>query len=119
MGGIIMINNVNPLFSSIELQSQAMNFANHLSALFSIPLIEILHDSDCSIDQLQLIRSVFDILVSGRLYTDTFKLFHCMLQNMANENPVSLYVLYHFPFLIPYFLFEFLEEFDSLLKESE
>lgn len=115
--GIFMTNNPIPPFSNVELQSQAMNYVNHLSALFTIPLIKTLYNGGCSIDQLHRIRSVFDMLVSSSLYTDAFNLFLCMIEKATYKRPICLYALHHFPILIPCFLLEFLEDFDSLLED--
>lgn len=112
-----MEQKIIPPFSSTVFQTQAMNYANTLSALYSIPTIESLYDTGCSINQLQNLRAVFDILISSNRYTDAFRLFIIFFQDITGERPIPLYALSLFPVLIPLFLFAFLEDFDSLLEE--
>ena len=112
-----MEQTIIPPFNNADLQNQALSFANCLSAAYSIPLIECIYYNGCSIDQLQNIRKVFDILISSSLYNDAFQLFILLYQHTSKKRPVPLYALTLFPILIPFFLFEFLEDFDSLLDE--
>ena len=116
-GGSRMEQTIIPSFNSTDLQNQALSFANCLSAAYSIPLIECIYYNGSSIDQLQSIRKVFDILISSSLYNDAFQLFFLLYQHTTKKRPVPLYALTLFPILIPFFLFEFLEDFDSLLDE--
>ena len=102
-----------------EVQNQAMLFSNQLSAYYSIPLIECIYYNGCSIDQMRKLKTVFEILVTGNHYSDAFTLFILLYQHTSKKKPVPLYALAHFPILIPFFLFEFLEDFDSLLSEFE
>lgn len=100
-----------------DFENQALNLANQLSALCSIPLIECLYDDGRSIKQMQNLKSVFDILIAAEQFTDALQLFILLYQKELGEHPFALYVLNNAPALIPYFLFEFLEDFDSLLVE--
>jgi len=100
-----------------DFENQTLNLANQLSALWSIPLIECLYDDGRSMKQMQNLKSVFDILIEAEQFTDALQLFILLYQKALGEHPFALYVLNNFPTLIPYFLFEFLEDFDSLLEE--
>ena len=44
-------------------------------------------------------------------------LFISLYQHLFKKSPIALYTLTRFPIAIPLFLFEFLEDFDSLLDE--
>ena len=100
-----------------DFENQALNLANQLSALWSIPLIECLYDDGRSIKQMQNLKSVFDILIEAEQFTDALQLFILLYQKELGEHPFALYLLNNSPALIPFFLFEFLEDFDSLLEE--
>ena len=73
-------------FNNQELQNQASNYVNQLSALYSIPLIEFIYYNGCTIEQLQRIKTVFDFLISIKHYNDAFNLFLSLYQHMSHTH---------------------------------
>ena len=104
-------------FDASDAQDQVLAFSNLLSAYYSIPLIESIYENGFSIDQLRRLKTVFEILISANRHFDAFMLFISLYQHLFKKSPIALYALTRFPIAIPLFLFEFLEDFDSLLDE--
>lgn len=114
-----MIQTHFPPIENPDLQNQALNYINALSGVYSIPLIECIYYNGNSIEQMRRLRDVFEILISSNYHSDAFKLFILLYQKTTKERPLPLYPLTYSPILVSFFLFEFLEDFDSLLEEFE
>ncbi len=97
--------------------NQVINYANQLSALYSIPLIESLYDNGFSVKQLQNLEDMISKLTSLNRNDVAFKLFLALYDLVPIERPIALCTLPLFPAPIQNFLSEFLEDLDSLIDE--
>ena len=106
-----------PPIEKADIQNQTANYANYLSALYSIPLIESLYDNGISIQQMQNLADILTSLTSHNSYSVAYNLLLALYDFVPIERPTYLFSLRLFPVLIPCFLSEFLEDLDSLIEE--